>query len=91
MEENKEVMEDKLSYEQLEMVAAQLQKRAMQAEARLSSVNLTTMRLDYLFRVLNYSTHFSEDFIKDCVAEIVDILKVENPEQESTGLDSPEE
>lgn len=91
MEENKEAMENKLSYEQLEMVAAQLQQRAMQAEARLGSINLTTMRLDYLFKVLDHSTHFCDSFVKDCGAEIVDLLEVKKPEQESTVLDFPEE
>lgn len=90
MEENKEV-NNKLSYEQLEIVAAQLQQRAMQAEARLSSINLTTMRLDYLFRVLDRASHFPEKFVTDSAAEIVDLLEVKEPSTESQAIDFPEE
>lgn len=90
MEENKET-NNKLSYEQLEMVAAQLQQRAMQAEARLGSINLTTMRLDYLFRVLDRASHFTEKFVADSAAEIVDLLEVKKPETESQTIDFPEE
>ena len=90
MEENN-TTNNKLSYEQLEMVAAQLQQRAMQAEARLSSINLTTMRLDYLFRVLDRASHFPEKFVEDSVAEIVDLLEVKKPDTESQAIDFPEE
>lgn len=90
MEENN-TTNNKLSYEQLEMVAAQLQQRAMQAEARLSSINLTTMRLDYLFRVLDRASHFPEKFVEDSAAEIVDLLEVKKPDTESQAIDFPEE
>lgn len=90
MEENN-TTNNKLSYEQLEMIAAQLQQRAMQAEARLSSINLTTMRLDYLFRVLDRASHFPEKFVEDSAAEIVDLLEVKNPDTESQAIDFPEE
>lgn len=90
MEENN-TTNNKLSYEQLEMIAAQLQQRAMQAEARLSSINLTTMRLDYLFRVLDRASHFPEKFVEDSAAEIVDLLEVKNPDTESQAVGFPEE
>lgn len=80
MEENKEVMENKLSYEQLEQIAVQLQNRAMQAESRLASINMTTTRLNYLFKVLEYSSHFCDSFVKECGAEIVDLLENKEPE-----------
>lgn len=90
MEENN-TTNNKLSYEQLEMIAAQLKQRAMQAEARLSSINLTTMRLDYLFRVLDRAPRFPEKFVEDSAAEIVDLLEVKKPDTESQAIDFPEE
>lgn len=83
MEEKNETTQQKLTYEQLEQIALQLQNRAMQAESRLASINMTTTRLNYLFKVLEYSSHFCDSFVKECGAEIVDLL--ENKEPETPG------
>jgi hypothetical protein len=81
MEENKEEQKvEKLSYEQLNNVALQLQQRVIQAEQRLKEINYAAMRLNYLFEVLKQSTHFSEEFIKKCSDEIVELLTVDTEE-----------
>lgn len=89
MEENKET-NNKLSYEQLEKVAVQLQQRAMQAEARLNSINLATIRLEYLFKVLDRASYFPEGFIADSAAEIVDILDYKKFEESAVTENSKE-
>ena len=81
----------KPSYEQLEQGFIQLQQRLMQTEARLRAINLTAMRLDYLFKVLDRATYFPEKFIADSSAEIVDLLEVKKPDTESQTTDFPEE
>lgn len=92
MEENNTKTENnKLSYEQLERVAAQLQQRVVQAEARLNSINVSAIRLEYLFRVLDRASHFPEKFVEDCAAEIVDLLEVKKPDTEPQAIDFPEE
>ena len=80
MEEKNETPK-KLTYEQLEQIALQLQNKAMQAEARLNSINLAAMRLDYLFRILDKAPLFPKEFVDECVAEVIDRLEVKkNPE-----------
>lgn len=84
MEENLKKEENaQLSYEQLNQVAQALQQRCMQAESRLNGINYTAMRLDYLFKVLNSSAKFPEDFIENCINEVVELLEIkeETPEE----------
>ena len=86
MEENKATTENnKLSYEQLEQVALQLQQRAMQAEAKLGSINMTTLRLEYLFRVTDRANMFPSKFVDKCAAEIIELLEVK---EETTKEDN---
>lgn len=83
MEESKTTTENnKLSYEQLEQIAIQLQQRALQAEARLGAINLTSMRLEYLFKILDKASFFPEDFVTNCTDEIVDLLETKKEEDE---------
>ena len=94
MEENKTTTENnKPSYEQLEKIALQLNQRALQAEARLGTINLTTMRLEYLFKILDRAKFFPDQFVDDCVAEIVDLLEVkkEKEKEDDSFIDSSKE
>lgn len=75
MEEKNETT-DGLTYEQLEQIALQLHNKVMQAEARLNSINLAAMRLDYLFKILDKSPFFPKRFVDECVVEIIDRLEV---------------
>lgn len=75
-----EETDNKLTYEQLEMIAKQLNHRAMQAEARLASINMTQMRLDYLFKVLDRKEAFRPEFINKCALDIEELLSVEPQE-----------
>lgn len=92
MEENNTTTENsKPSYEQLEQIALQLQQRVLQAEARLGAINLTTMRLEYLFNILDRARFFSDQFVKDCVDEISSLLEVKNEKEDDSFIDSNKE
>lgn len=67
---------EKLTYEQLEKLAIQMQNRAMMAERKLESINMASLRLEYLFKVLRLSSLFPEEFIDKCVAEVVEMLEI---------------
>lgn len=81
MEETNKTNEGKISYEQLMEAAKMLQQRALVAEQRLMAINLTTMRLEYLFKVLDHSSYFSTEFTDKCSKEIEDTLMVNKEEE----------
>jgi hypothetical protein len=75
MEENvKEVK--KLSYEELENVAAQLsqQVQRLSVALRQSEVEGVIKRLEMLFKVLEYNKSFTEEFVQNCAQEIEAII-----------------
>ena len=80
MEENKK----KLSYEELENVAAQLQQENMQFRQMINQINYNNFfkRLDYLFEVLKLSHMFPQEFTTDCSDEIMQCMKIISPEEE---------
>lgn len=83
MEEVKETA-NKLTYEQLEQTALQLQQRVIMAEGRLRSIDMASMRLTWLFKVLENKEVFPSEFINKCSEEVVELLTLEEeiPEAE---------
>lgn len=79
MEETKD---KKISYEQLEKVAAQLQQQCMMYEQKLRLIDMTATRLNYLFKVLEYEMCFNRDFVNKCTEEIQSILTIEEDKKE---------
>lgn len=87
MEENKnqEVEQPKeLSYEELKNVAAQLQHQNEQMRNAIMKLDYTNTfkRLDYLFKVVEFSIQFPDDFVTNCINEIVDMMTVKEEEKE---------
>lgn len=82
MEEKTETT--KLTYEQLEQAAMQLQQRLMMAENKLRSIDFASMRLTWLFKVIENKDSFSEEFINKSSKEIEELLTLEEgtPEAE---------
>ena len=80
MEETKE----KLSYEQLEEVARQMESQLRQVYAKLQDSNMSNLfkRLDFLFKVLETEHMFPLAFVQTCAEEIKSILTI--PEE---GMD----
>ena len=67
--------EKKLSYEELENVANNLYVRLQQADM----ANMFK-RLDYLFKVIENVDNFPQEFTKQCVDEIVNIMTISTEE-----------
>ena len=82
MEENTKGTQQKMSYEELEQVAAQLSQQSQQLYARLQQADMTNMfkRLDYLFKVVGYCQQFPAEFVTECVTEIMNIMTIQDPE-----------
>ena len=85
MEETKEVK--KLSYEELEKVAHELNNQCQTLYKELQNANMlnTFKRLDYLFKVVENINEFPQEFAKHCIEEVVNIMTV--PEGENTNED----
>lgn len=83
--EEKDTKASKLTYEQLEQAAMQLQQRLMMAENKLRSLDFASMRLTWLFKVIENKSSFSVEYVNKCAKEIEDILTIE----ESTPEDTP--
>lgn len=81
MEENK-----KLTYEQLQNVAANLSTQVQQLNRQLQEANMYNAfkRLDYLFKVVDSNGPFDSDFILTCVDEIKKIMTIEENKEETT-------
>lgn len=83
MEEEKK-KETKLTYEQLENVAIQLQQRLMTAENKLKTIDFASVRLTWLFKVIENKEQFSPVFVEKCTTEVENLLTIEeDPKEES--------
>lgn len=91
MEETKmvEKKNEKMSYEELEHVAAQLSQQSQQLYARLQQAEMSNMfkRLDLLFKVVENAHAFNEAFVANCVKEIEDIMTIPDESQEDTNTE----
>ena len=73
--ENKQ---QKLTYEQLNDACNQLWQQNKQLVARNRELETFVMnkRLDYLFKVLEFSNQFSSDFVGNCSSEIEQAMAI---------------
>lgn len=77
MEEKETSTPSKPTYEQLEQAAMQMQQRLMMVENKLRSIDFASMRLTWLFKVIENKNSFSEEFIIKSSKEIEEILTLE--------------
>lgn len=89
--EEKDTKATKLTYEQLEQAAMQLQQRLMMAENRLRSIDFAAMRLTWLFKVLENKSSFSAEYVNKCAKEVEEILTIEEAAPETATEAEPEE
>ena len=77
-----EKQEKKLTYEQLNDACNQLVQQNRQLIVRNRELEQFAMnkRLDYLFKVLEFSKEFSSDFVGNCASEIASAMVI--PEEE---------
>lgn len=77
-------MEEKeISKEQLIAALKQSQMQLMEADQRFKNINMTAMRLDYLFQVLKYRECFNVEFIEKTAEEIEAIMFPVETEEET--------
>lgn len=91
MEGNKETTQaseqpKQLSYEELRNIAGQLQQQNMQLRRALNDLNYKNMfeRLNYLFKVMEFSHMFSDEFVGKCVTEIESLMTIPEDTPEDT-------
>lgn len=89
--EEKDTKATKLTYEQLEQAAMQLQQRLMMAENKLRSIDFAAMRLTWLFKVLENKSSFSAEYVNKCAKEVEEILTIEEATPETATEAEPEE
>lgn len=84
-----DTVKGKLSYEELENIAHQLSNQNKQLYSQLQAVSMENMfkRLDYLFKVLEFTKSFNSDFVIACSEEIQEMLTI--PEESKS--ETPEE
>lgn len=72
----------KPTYEELENAARELYAHCerLTEEIQRMKVDNTFKRLDYLFKVLEHGNILSENFIKECVCEIEEIMTIPKTE-----------
>lgn len=90
MEENKDtnVSEMNPSYEQLKATAMQLLQRAMAAENKLSCIDFVNVRLNWLFKVIDNTSHFPVEFVGKCIEEVMELMTVEKEEKEEENTEN---
>lgn len=89
--EERDTKATKLTYEQLEQVAMQLQQRLVIAENKLRSIDFAAMRLTWLFKVIENKSSFSAEYVDKCAKEVEKILTIEEATPEIATEAEPKE
>lgn len=73
----------KMSYEELENVAAQLSQQNQQLYHKLQQADMANIlsRLNFLFKVIENRSAFRKEFVDSCVKEIEDIMTISESEE----------
>ena len=77
--------ESRISYEELQKVAAQLSQQNDFFRKKLEQVDIQSfaMRLNYLFEILKNDKFFDNGFVSHCAGEIVDLMSIpSNPAEQ---------
>ena len=81
----------KLSYEELENVAKQISEQNRMLIQKLNEQNNFNIfkRLDYLFKVVEFSVNFKQEFVDKCTDEIEQMITL--PEEPETKEETAKE
>ena len=87
MEEKENKQKEKISYEQLEVAAAQLVETNNKMREYIAKQDYANFhqRVSYLFKVIELSEKFNLDFVTKCKCELEDILIL--PEEINSNKD----
>ena len=82
--------ERKLTQEELETVAHQLNNQVQDLYRRLNEENVSRMfkRLDYLFKVVEHSIEFPSEFVGQVVKEIMEAMTIPDTPETTEPKDS---
>ena len=85
MEENNKKETAKMSYDELENVAAQLSQQVQHLHAKLQQNEVSNIlsRLSILFKVLDNHKLFDPAFVHKCTKEIMDIITIPEDDNEN--------
>lgn len=74
----------KLSYEQLNDACNQLfqQNKQLSMKVREMEQFLMNKRMEYLFKVIEFSSRFHSDFVVSCVDEVEEAMKIPQDTEE---------
>ena len=77
--------EKKLSYEQLNEIAHQLSEQNRELYQKVQEMNMANIfkRLEYLFKVVDLSVEFKQEFVNKCKEEITTLMTL--PKEEATA------
>ena len=88
MEEKKETQQKPLDLEGAKNVIKilqdkyiGLQKQYKELRQELNEINLTVLRLNMLFKVIEYGSEFNSTFLESCKQEIEDLMTVSKEEE----------
>lgn len=83
---------NQLSYEQLKTVASQYAKHCEKLQTQLQEISMFNLfkRLEYLFKVVEFESSFSEKFVNSTIMEIEKAMSSYN-EVEGDSEDTKEE
>ena len=75
--------EKKLSYEQLNEIAHQLSEQNRELYQKVQEMNMANIfkRLDYLFKVVDLSVEFKQEFVNKCKEEIATLMTLPKEEE----------
>ena len=75
--------EKKLSYEQLNEIAHQLSEQNRELYQKVQEMNMSNIfkRLDYLFKVVDLSVEFKQEFVNKCKEEITTLMTLPKEEE----------
>lgn len=92
VEPSTEKKQQKLSYEELEQIAGQLDQQSRQLMNELQKSNMQNIfkRLDYPFKVVENAPMFGDTFVQNCVDEIEGMLTIPKEESEEPETKSEE-
>lgn len=84
-----EASNKKLTYEQLNDACNQLWQQNKQLAVRNRELEQFVMnkRLDYLFKIVEFSNKFSSDFIVSCISEIEQTMTIPSEPKEDNKED----
>lgn len=73
----------RFSYEELNDVANQLSMQLRQAQARIAQMDNTLVRLELLFKVVEFADRFNPDFVLACSNEIESLISLSGQEEKT--------